>query len=127
MRMDQPMGLPKEAEAFLGDNAVMEDKRPCPHCGKGTEQWRKSVEVGSYPGMFDTEYPLLKYDLRDGWAVEFLQCSPWFSGPMMFLGLSVYDKNNVMTGVFKWEEEEIQKYFLVEGGDDVEEHTKRDE
>jgi len=100
MRCDQPQGLPVAAEVFLAEHEVEADccrtcKRPFPRA------WEV---VGQYEG-FDT-HNLYRHQLKDGrTADEFLQATPWSSGPMFFLGLRVSE-----TGTeFAWTEKEMDR------------------
>jgi hypothetical protein len=105
IREDQPQGLPAEAETFLIANCILVSTMPCPHCGKPTQQIRKTEECGEYLGMFSNEYSLLRYFLIDGrTADEFEQAAPWSSGPMIFLGLKVSDGT-----IYKWAEKDIEE------------------
>ena len=114
IRMHQHMGLSIDALAFLDENALY---APCQCCGvsgrsiddcKIPSKQRVSYEV--YTGMFDDEYPLYVYTLKDGMiAEEFVQVDPWSSGPVIFLGLRVIDQDVGETiNKFEWTEEEIQ-------------------
>jgi hypothetical protein len=101
MRCDQFMGLPKEARDFLERYQEVPD--PCPHCNRPFLP--KIEEIGTYFGMFSDEYPLSRHFLKNGCtADEFLQASPWSSGPVHFLGLKVSDGT-----VFEWAQEDIDK------------------
>jgi len=103
MRCDQFMGLPIEAEAFLEANQVV---KICSECGHRT---LPSEVIGHYEGVFENEYPLSRRPLQDGgYADEFHQGTVWSSGPMLFLGLRVYDTNGVLIQTFEWSEEEIE-------------------
>lgn len=101
MRCDQFMGLTPAADAFLKENEIPQEvceccKRPFP---------RKLEKIGTYHGMFMEESPLHRRALIDGrTADEFLQASPWSSGPMHFIGLRVSDGTE-----FVWSEEEIEE------------------
>jgi hypothetical protein len=58
--------------------------------------------------MFGQEYPLFRHSLVDGYADEFLQTSPWSSGPMFFLGLKIYGSSGLLDRI-TWTEEEIEE------------------
>ena len=103
MRMDQFAGHSPSAQAFLAEN-----KRPplhCPTCGHITETYVK--QCGIFYGMFDNEYPLAKFPLKDGtFAMEFLQTAPWSSGPIHFLGLRLEDGTELT-----WTDAEIEEWI----------------
>lgn len=102
IRMDQPQGLPPEAHSFLATNEI--EPKVCPHC-KRPYPLERGV-IGSYEGMFGTEYPLHKRVLKDGRiAEEFLQATIWSSGPMFFLGLKMSNGT-----VFEWSDEELEQF-----------------
>lgn len=102
IRMDQFEGLCAEAKVFLKENEVPEKiceccKRPFP---------RDLEIIGHYQGMSGDEYPLYRHRLKNGnCADEFLQATPWSSGPMFFLGLRL----PVSLFEFKWSEIEIEE------------------
>jgi len=106
MRCDQPMGLPTEASVFLEENCKMVPELSCPKCGHDITMKSKYScrKYGIYEGMFENEYPLVEYDLKDGSIVrEALEACPWSSGPMMFLKLVDKDGKDL----FVWGEESI--------------------
>ena len=91
MRTDQHIGLTQEAQKFLKDSVVI----------------KKVEKVKHYFGMFGDEYPLYCYCLsNDCYADEYLQASPWYSGPMFFIGLKSSDGK-----IFEWTEAEIQGHL----------------
>lgn len=97
MRCDQFIGLPKHAIDFL-----KEWEQKCCACRQSLPGKRV---IGHYVGMFDSEYPLMRYSLIDGrYADEFLQAMLWSNGPMFFLGLQVSGGQQ-----FRWTQEEIDK------------------
>ena len=99
MRTDQPQGLPVSAEVFLDEQEVRPDC--CPTCKRPFPPTLEAI--GDYEG-FDT-YPLHRHQLKDGrTADEFLQASPWSSGPLLFLGLRVSDGTE-----FTWTDDEIDE------------------
>lgn len=54
--------------------------------------------IGHYSGMFMEEYDLYRRQLTGGgYADEFLQASPWSSGPCFFIGLQVFDSDGKET------------------------------
>lgn len=103
MRTDQFAGLAPDAEKFLREN-----QRPpqrCGQCGHVTETYIK--HCGTFSGMFGNDYPLRSYPLKDGkYADEFLQCAPWSSGPVHFLGLRLDDGTK-----FIWTNEEMDEWL----------------
>jgi len=101
--MDQFAGFTQDACKFLADNEV----KPiiCDHCKRPFP--RKLELIGTYTGMFMDEYPLHRHILKNGEvADEFLQCAPWSSGPVFFLGLRIPDGTE-----FIWGAEEIDKWM----------------
>jgi hypothetical protein len=110
MRTDQPMGLPDEATAFLQENVLMKGANPCRHCQKPTIDVFDCEQYGSYTGMFEgQDYPLLRYKLKGGGvAEEFLQASPWSSGPVLFLGLKIKDAQGSLVREILWTDNEIR-------------------
>lgn len=101
-RSDQYIGLPEDAQEFLREYGMTPE--PCPHCGRGYPM--KTEKIGKFTGMFDDEYPLLRYQLKDGrHADEFLQADPWSSGPMFFIGLKVSDGQEIL-----WHDDVINGY-----------------
>ena len=61
-----------------------------------------------FTGMFDQEYPLLKYTFRGGKVLqEFLQTASWSSGPVLFLALK--DEYGEVVEDSLWTGEEIQQ------------------
>ncbi len=98
-RSDQPIGITSEARNWLKNNEIRGEV--CPTC------WHPhpvSLEkIGTYSGY--NEYSLYRHKLTNGhYADEFLQCTPWSSGPVFFLGLRVSDGTE-----FTWTEDEIEK------------------
>lgn len=113
MRCSQPYGLPLDAQLFLEKN---ESVVRCEHCNSILKYDR---EVLGNCGMFD-DVPILRYNLKDGrTADEFLQYSPWSSGPMLFFALVVSDGT-----VFRWTKEDAEEAcgepFWCEGCDFLE-------
>jgi hypothetical protein len=99
MRTDQPQGLPPIAEAFLAERETEPN-----HCEACARPFPRQLEIiGKYCG-FDA-YPLHRHQLKDGrTADEYLQATPWSSGPMFFLGLRLADGTE-----FAWSQEEIDQ------------------
>lgn len=99
-RSDQHVGLPQEALDFLTNNEPV-----CPHCGQNCV----SLEtIGKYYGMFDNAYPLYRHQLKEGYAVEFVQASPWSGGPLFFLGLLIYGPKGNLLDRITWDETTIE-------------------
>lgn len=99
MRCDQYIGLTDAAEKFLEENKI--PNKVCPCCGRVIPKIPKII--GKCLGMFGTTCPLFRHRLKDGrTADEYLQASPWSSGPMFFIGLKVSDGKE-----FNWPQEEI--------------------
>lgn len=99
MRCDQFAGLPQSAIEFLYENRTHNN---CKHCGQSLP-YTDLKECGSYYGMFENEYVLYEYSLKDGrTAQEYVQASPWHSGPVFFLGLKVSSGEK-----FEWPEQNI--------------------
>lgn len=103
IRMDQHVGLTKEATEFLARNEIK--PAVCNLCERPFP--RKLEKIGRYPGMFGDDFPLNRHTLKDGrTADDFLQCAPWSSGPCHFLGLRVSDGTE-----FTWTEKEIEEWM----------------
>ena len=103
MRCDQYIGLTNEAKSFLQNNT--EDK-VCPHCNQTIPT--KLEVIGCYNGMFMEEYSLFRHPLTGGgYADEYLQASPWSSGPCFFIGLQVFGSRGEAIKVYAWSEEDI--------------------
>lgn len=102
MRHDQFIGLPSKALAFLRDCQIV-----CPVCGTATALAKS--KTGRYEGMYMKEYPLYRHHFSNGYADEFLQASPWNSGPVFFLGLLIYDNMGKFKEVIEWTTEAIEE------------------
>lgn len=112
IRETQIQGLPSEAEKFLDENAKKSELKICSECKHQTGGERILTKCGTYIGMFEEEYDLSRYELKDGgYADEYEQCSPWSSGPVIFLGLKVVVKEEVGEREYKieWSEQEIEE------------------
>ena len=123
MRTDQPQGLSPKAEQFLQENAKKSELKICSECKHQTGGEIIKVECGRYAGMFADQslygekpsdegtYPLYKYELNDGgYAEEYEQCSPWSSGPVIFLGLRIVNQGKYIGETkIEWTEEEIEE------------------
>lgn len=105
IRCDQFVGLSPAADTFLEEHRM--PLKICEHCGQTLPRESQQAIIGPidhYYGMFDNEYPLFRYVLKDGrTADEFHQASPWDCGPIHHLGLRVSDGTE-----FIWTEEEIE-------------------
>jgi hypothetical protein len=103
IRMDQHAGLTNEAREFLARNRL--EPAICSLCERPFPY--EMEKIGTYRGMFDNKYPLYRHILKDGrTADEFLQCSPWSSGPVFFFGLRVSDGLQ-----FMWSDEEMNEWL----------------
>jgi len=102
--MNQHMGFTAEADVFLEEYAKKVGTHPCPHCGEMTDKTFEKLSYSSYTGMFQQEYPLHIYLLKDGSTVkEIVQAEPWSSGPCFFMCL---ERDNGKR-IGKWSQEEI--------------------
>lgn len=101
IREDQTWGMSEAAGVFLNENEIPPEV--CSHCQRPFP--RPEPVIGNYTGMFDTEYSLHRYTLRDGrTADEFVQQTEWSSGPCIFLGLQVSDGTEYL-----WTAKEIEE------------------
>lgn len=105
MRCDQFMGLPPDADQFLHEHAI-KPKR-CVACNQVIPPKLEVIEW--YGGMFGEQFPLHRIPLKGGgYAEEFLQASPWSSGPIFFHGLRVYARGTgTLVTTFTWPDEEL--------------------
>ena len=104
MRCNQYQGLTEEAENFLSQNVKRTPVKVCKECGAHSGGTKYEKHYKSYFGMYDEEFPLMKYTLNDETKVkEVVQASPWSSGPVIFLCL---EKENGER-MFEWPQEEI--------------------
>ena len=102
MRCDQYIGLPQLAHDFLHQYRL---RNCCPTCGVDLKKF--SSPLGEFEGAYGTVYPLMRYHLLGGLlADEFVQASPWSSGPCFFIGLRVSDGTEYL-----WSDEEIDEYL----------------
>jgi len=100
MRTDQYIGLSRRAKDWLDKNR----KPPvvCKMCNTPTPM--KPEVIGVYEGMFGNKYNLHRHQLKHGYADEFLQASPWSSGPMFFIGLRINEGIEL-----RWTDSEIRE------------------
>lgn len=119
MRTDQQMGLTYQARKFLQlgvsvQTCVEETTRVYPDGHREQQPNRPVFEPVTikepsgevYEGMFGDKYPLFKYKLSDGRVYsEYVQASPWFSGPCFFLALK--DSKNEVVSKSLWSKEEM--------------------
>lgn len=102
-RSTTDMGLTPEARLYLGEFGVFEKQTFMDGYGKEMPIEVPVTEKTGERGMFQ-EIDLVKYKMKDGtWSEEFIQASPWSSGPVEFIGLK-HDKKK-----FLWDEKEIDK------------------
>ena len=111
MRATQIIGLSDKAAEFLKENLQV-TKTSLVFAGKRrnvetpTEKKIYDGETGVRMGMFDDGPALYKYLLKDGrWIFEYVQASPWSSGPCIFLALRDESGNPIQESL--WSEEEI--------------------
>lgn len=103
IRMDQFAGPAPAARKFLDAHEV--EPEICTGCNRPFVF--KRVVTGTFAGMFGDEYPLHQRELRDGrTADEYLQASPWSSGPVFFIVLRVSSGE-----VYEWTEEEMEEWL----------------
>ena len=114
MRCTQIIGLNDKAFQFLEQNQVKELVRcNCPDCKTEHIQGTKSDQYNDArnEGMFDDGPMLYKYHLKDGsFVYEYVQASPWSSGPCIFLALSMSPLNENNNPIIEslWSDEEIE-------------------
>jgi len=103
IRMDQFAGLSQSAKQFLAECEVK--PHICETCKQPIHEPLK--QIGKYKGMYMNEYFLYQHILENGQtADEFVQCAPWSSGPIFFLGLRVSDGTE-----FVWSVDEMESWF----------------
>jgi hypothetical protein len=118
IRQDQMMGLSSSALSFISELSQKDEIVDIRFVnGKlvdiSTATVAKIVENDKsenykFFGMFEQEYKLNAYLLKDGKKIyEKLQASPWSSGPMFFLAL--VDENDEWIEATKWDEKVIEK------------------
>ena len=121
MRCDQHVGLNAPAQALLTgcgkkhfSNRYETVQAVLVESGESVEVLvpvmepcvRREPSGRSFYGMFEDEYRLNKYTLRDGRVYyEEVQADPWSSGPVFFLALKDEDGNWVPETL--WAQEEI--------------------
>jgi len=111
MRCTQFIGLSYEAETFIDENVKHMPSETCVTCGhtSGGEFTMRvyDTEIGRSAGMFDDGPDLHEYILKDGQRIrEVVQCTPWSSGPMIFLCL----ENEAGKKICEWDDEEIESH-----------------
>ncbi len=109
-RTDQPMGLSQKAQVFLEENEKkVSTKCGCPDCKTAHISTEVLKQCGTYSGMFDDEYILYRHELVTGKLVyEFLQASPWSSGPMMYLSLAWDKEGKHPVEDCNWTDKEVE-------------------
>lgn len=112
MRETQFIGLSPEAETWLVKNCIFEHDK-CPHCNEILENTKRLEVVGKsgvVEGMFAEEVCNLRvFKTNDGNKIsEVEQCTPWSSGPVIFLCLQDL---KTAKNFCEWSEEDIQGYL----------------
>lgn len=112
IRQTQLIGLNRDADDFLDNNAKCVEVKICKECGHKTGGgFCMSVydeETGVQKGMFEDGPLLHEYELKDGSKVrEIVQADPWSSGPCIFLCLQ--DEDGKMIG--EWDDDEMNRYL----------------
>ena len=106
-RSTSVMGLSAEATEWLQLHAERQETKVCPTCkhttGGGYLCEVYDDETGRKAGMFDDGPQLFQYKTEFGNIKEVIQCTPWNSGPCIFLCLE--DENGGRIG--EWTEEQI--------------------
>jgi hypothetical protein len=92
------MGLSQEAKNFLG--RYKKQGPICPTCKRCTYQEPKVIDT--FESCYSGTFPLYRHQLTEGHADEFLQASPWDSGPMFYIGLHIYKANGELEGTIEW-------------------------
>lgn len=114
IRMDQFKGLNPAAMKLIRDNEVLVYTEaitriyPDGRIEQFLEERKETgkAKYGSFSGMFDDEYPLMEYFMKDGSKVrEAIQAQPWSSGPVFFLALQ--DEKGEWIKETLWDEETI--------------------
>ena len=109
MRCTQIIGLPPAALAFLSENQLQVPADiKCPHCGGIVNSTLSDVSEiyasAEDSGMFNDGPMLWQHTLKDGRvAKEIVQCSPWSSGPCIFLALQIGDEK------IEWSDDQINE------------------
>ena len=110
IRCTQIIGLKTGAEVWLDSHCEkITTIDTCPRCKHELSKLEHNQKIvyddSGSSGMFEDGPVLCKYSLRDGSEIkEIEQCSPWSSGPCIFLCLEKEDG----TRLFEWTEKEIE-------------------
>jgi hypothetical protein len=111
MRETQLIGLPRAAIDFLKKNIQLVPDIVCKKCGEVcTTKWnQENYKDAKDVGMFEDGPMLHRYFLEEGiTVVEEIQCSPWSSGPCIFLKL--VNAKTTLT-LFEWEDKDMDEYL----------------
>lgn len=104
MRCSQNQWLTQTAIQYIIDNAEFKTIETINRWNKKNITEIPVSEVYDTTGMFD-DVNLYKYKCKDGsWIEEFVQASPWSSGPVIFIALR---HNNQIIG--EWPKSVINK------------------
>jgi len=109
IRCTQIIGLHDRARDWLEENCIQHvRKEECPNCGHTTKETKSLVrriyDNSGWLGMFDDGPTLWEYAGKNHEVIrEVEQCSPWASGPCIFLCLEKDDG----TRLCEWTQEEI--------------------
>lgn len=114
MRCDQHMGLTETARKITENRDVAYTEMTSRLFPDNHTEHLPAKEVlvkpgvyDVYRGMFDQEYDLLEYRLKDGRILrEFVQAEPWSSGPVFFLALKDKETGEAIKETL-WSQEEI--------------------
>jgi hypothetical protein len=105
MRCEQFFGLSPTALQFLKENEIPPEICEC--CKRIFP--RKFEIIGYYDGY--DKHPLYQHQLKNGVANEYLQVCEFSSGPCLFLGLRIINKNGVRIDDIRWTDEEIKEHL----------------
>jgi len=114
IRSDQHMGLTEAARKITENRDVAYVEKTTRVYPDGSQEDLLDKEVltkpgvyDTYKGMFDEEYDLFEYRLKNGRIVrEYVQAEPWSSGPVFFLALLDKETGEVVPES-RWSKEEI--------------------
>lgn len=112
MRMDQYVGLSYGGQKFLEENAEVDHFQLLKN-GEIVEEYTepRKTRCGQIEGAFGNDFPIFEYSLKDGSIVyEFVQASPWSSGPVYFIALSYDEEAQNPVAESLWYEEEMGVY-----------------